>query len=389
MSFAQENGYTPESFEDIISDIREGINEQFTTSYTEESFVGTGWYKYAYSIAQKVQEGEIKSSEIFQKLQEYIPLTNESIQRPSVSFPGLVDSFTSNGYVASVKPPIEADAGKVGICVDVTDDHARGVIEITNYANLVSGTDDDIQVGATIFTFQSGAVTLGDATAQAATSNAATATSLAAQINAHLDANQEVEALADGAKVYIRAIERGTAGNSLDLIYTDNDSNVGLTVSAATLLGGVDGEEVDYDDTRLEICTLIKNFVAAGMVFIGNERLNITISNGQSFPFAYTLPERTPLLFRLTAVKSENTLLAVPSDEAIRQVIFDNFHARYRLGWNLEPQRYFTLSDALWAESVLLEWSDDNGSNWYDDVYDALYTDLFTLDLEDIEVLIS
>src|SRR5690606_18178301 len=82
---------------------------------------GTNWYKFAYVIAQRVQQGEIKASEIFPKLQQYIALTNEKIQRPSVSHPGLLDSFDSQGYTASVKPPAEEDAGTMSICVDVDD----------------------------------------------------------------------------------------------------------------------------------------------------------------------------------------------------------------------------------------------------------------------------
>lgn len=121
---------------------------------------------------------------------------------------------------------------------------ARGVIEITSYANLVSGTDDSITVGATVFTAQEGAVTPGGATFQAASSNAATATSLAAQINAHAVAGLLVNAVADGAEVTLIAKANTTAGNAIALAYTDNDTNVGATVSGETLEGG--GAAPDY-----------------------------------------------------------------------------------------------------------------------------------------------
>lgn len=133
---------------------------------------------------------------------------------------------------------------------------AYGEIEITSYANLVSGTDDSVTVGATVFTAQAGAATPGDATFQAATSNAATATSLAAQINAHATAGALVEAVANGAVVEIRAKANTSAGNSIALAYTDNDTNVGATVSGATLEGGGDasdfvvlGAKVYFSDT--------------------------------------------------------------------------------------------------------------------------------------------
>jgi len=122
---------------------------------------------------------------------------------------------------------------------------AYGEIEITSYANLVSGTDDAIAVGATSFVAQAGAATPGDATFQAASSNEATATSLATQINAHATAGALVEARANGAVVELRAKLNTTAGNSIILTYTDNDSNVGATVTGeGTLEDG--GDAADY-----------------------------------------------------------------------------------------------------------------------------------------------
>jgi hypothetical protein len=116
---------------------------------------------------------------------------------------------------------------------------ARGTVVITSYANLVSGTDDAIAVGATSFVAQAGSATPGQATFQAATSDEATATSLAAQINAHATAGALVEAVADGDEVLITAKSNTTAGNDIVLTYTDNDSNIGATVTGSgTLTGG-------------------------------------------------------------------------------------------------------------------------------------------------------
>ncbi len=267
MSFAQDNGYTPVSFEALMSFVREGINEEFGTTYTEESFVGTGWYKYFYSLIQKIQENEVKTSEIFLKLQEYIESTNERIQRPSVSYPGLIEAFESEGFLISLKRPAEEDAGKVFVCVDL------------------------------------------------------------------------------------------------------------------------DTEAVEYLDNRDTVFQLLKEFVPAGMVFIGDETDSLTLSNGQSFDFKFQLPEEIPIWFRITLNESANNMIAVPEDVAIREALFANFAARYRIGWDLEPQKYFTLADALWASNLLLEWSDDEGDNWYDTVVAAEYTDKFTLELENIEVI--
>lgn len=121
MGYSNDAGYTPVSIQDLMSFVMININTQFGTSYTEESFLGTAFYKYFYAIAQKMQENEIKTSEIFLKLQTYFTDTNERILRPKTTPDGLVDTLKLAGYTASVKPPINDDAGKLFLCVDVDD----------------------------------------------------------------------------------------------------------------------------------------------------------------------------------------------------------------------------------------------------------------------------
>lgn len=275
MSYSQENGYTPKTFDQIMEDFRVGVNAQFGTTYTTDTFIGTGWYKYFYSIAQMVQQNEIKTSEVFLKVSEYINLKNEAIQRPSVSNPGIVDSFKDKGWIASVKKNLLADAGTVSICV------------------LVDNTITD-----------------------------------------------------------------------------PTDPNY-------------------YPTKKLEINTYIKDFIAAGMISQGTETNSIVLSNGQSFDFKFYLPNKIPVLLKLTCTMSVNNLLFVPNDETLRQTVFDNIASRYRLGWNFEPQRYFTLGDALWAGSVKLEWSSNGGTTWNSTIYTADFKDLFTFALSDIQVVIS
>lgn len=121
---------------------------------------------------------------------------------------------------------------------DIIPTQAVGTVTITSYANLVDAGDDEITVGDVTFVAQTGAATPGDATFRAATSNEATATSLAAQINAHEDLENLVEAVAVGAVVTITAINNGSAGN-LALSYSDEGTaTVGATVSGAALAGG-------------------------------------------------------------------------------------------------------------------------------------------------------
>lgn len=384
MSFASDTGYLPQSIDQIMDFVMAGVNEQFGTTYDSTTFVGTNYYKYFYAMAQRMQENEVKTSEIFLRMQEYFLVTNEEITRPNTTNPGIIDYLSAAGYLASAKAPADADAGKLFVCVDVVDDHARGNFTITSYANLVSGTDDSVTVGATVFTAQAGAATPGAGTFQAATSNALTAESLAIQINAHATAGALVEAVNDGAIVYLRAKARGTGGNAIALAYTDNDTNVGLTKSATTLLGGITADE-DYDDVRAEICGIIKDCCVAGVISQGLEVETIDLPNNQSFDFKFALPVRTAITLKATITLSNNSQSVIDSDTVVAQRIFDNINARYRLGLDFEPQRYFSILDAPWASNVVLEYN--TGSGFVSTVFEADFDDLFEFEVTDITVV--
>lgn len=267
MGFAHQTGYTPATVEAIMLSIMENVNEQFGTSYTAETFIGSGFYKTFYTLVQRVQENEIKTSEIFLKLQDYFRITNEQIARPVVTNPGLLEHLENNDYVSSIKKPIDADAGKVFVCVDVDE--------------------------------------------------------------------------------------------SAD----------------------------DYDDTRLAICTLIKDSTIAGIVTQGTESESITLTNGQNFDFKFNLPDRISVLLKLTIETSENNQFVIKTPDEIKQDLLNNINSRYRLGKNFEPQRYYSLVDAPWASNVLLEWSDDAGMSYDSTVFNAEYDELFDISLEDIELV--
>lgn len=387
MGFSQENGYEVVSMNAMMNALMLKINDQFGLEYTTETFLGTNYYKYFYALAQRMQENEVKTSEIFLKLEQYIDVVNARISRPVNTNPGIIEKFLAEGYTASVKPMIEADAGKIHICVDVNDGvHAEGTVTITNFANLVSGTDDGIQIGATVFVAQTGAATLGTATFQAASSNALTAQSLATQINAHATASLIVRAYVLGAVVTIKALQGGTGGNSIALLYDENDTNVGATVTGSgTLAGGV--TNALYADIKTAICLLISQITVGGVVTQGLESEAVVLSNGQSFDFKYSLPNRIDVLLKLTITLSENNQTVIGDPDDVKNALIDQIAERYSLGKNFEPQKYFSVSDAPWASQVLLEYSFDAGATWSNDVYDADFDDLFTFGLEDITIV--
>lgn len=118
---------------------------------------------------------------------------------------------------------------------------ATGIITISSYANLVSGTDDAITIAGTAFTAQAGAATPGDATFQAVTNNNTTAVSLAAQVNAHATVSLVVYAVVTSSGVVtlysvVDGVGSTGTGNDIAVTYTDNDTNVGAVLSG--LSGG-------------------------------------------------------------------------------------------------------------------------------------------------------
>jgi hypothetical protein len=269
MPFSQDEGYVPVDISAIMDAIRGYVNTQFGTTYTTEQFVGTNFYKYFYALAQRIAENETKTAEIFIKLQEYIDFTNERISRPVATNPGIIEKLETEGWIASVKPMIEADAGEINICVDVDD------------------------------------------------------------------------------------------------------------------------SDPDYADFQLAIATIIKDSTAAGCVTMGTESQAIVLSNGQSFDFKYHLPDRKTTLLRLTTVLSENNQLVIGDPDDTKATLLANISANYRLGKNFEPQRYFGIVDAPWAESVLLEYSINAGADWSSAVYNANFDDLFERSLADVTLVES
>lgn len=267
MSFSADAGYLPNTIPQLMNYIRAGVNSQFGTTYDEDTFLGTNFYKYFYAMIQRLQQNEVKTSEIVLKMQQYFLETNEKIQRPNTTHPGIVDYFSDRGYRASTKKPIDADAGKLYVCID-TD----------------SGADD-------------------------------------------------------------------------------------------------------YAETKLAINTIIKDCCVGGVISQGDQVSAITLPNGQSFDFKFSLPDYTPVLLKLTITLSSNNQFTVLSDAEVAAILFANINARYRLGLDFEPQRYFSILDAPWAADILLEWSDDAGMTWDDDIFEAAFDDLFTFELGDITVV--
>ncbi len=149
----------------------------------------------------------------------------------------------------------------------------------------------------------------------------------------------------------------------------------------------VDTDETadDYAEKKLEICTAIKDCVPAGIISQGTESETITLSNDQSFDFKFNLPTRIPVLLKLTLTISDNNQATILSDAEVAELLLANVTARYRLGLDFEPQRYFSVLDAPWAAAVLLEY--DPGGGMVSSIADLDYDELYEFDIGDIEIV--
>lgn len=173
----------------------------------------------------------------------------------------LDDDSTAALIGISLGPDL-ADTKKTAVCragnfvpLRLRAAYATGTIEITDVANLLATSADTIEVAGTVFTAQSGAVTLGQATFRANGTVGATATSLAAQINGHDDTKDLVTATVDGAEVLITAKDAGEAGNLLTLEYVDTpEDSVGATVTGS---GFLEGGDVGADDVAPGIAVYV------------------------------------------------------------------------------------------------------------------------------------
>lgn len=117
MSYSTDQNYVPETLADIMARFMQGVNQRFGTSYTAETFVGTGFYKYFYEVAQNILAAENTFAEAYAKLQDYFRHTNETIAIPKTPREGLIKTFKDAGYVISIEPQTQQNAGTLGVCV--------------------------------------------------------------------------------------------------------------------------------------------------------------------------------------------------------------------------------------------------------------------------------
>jgi hypothetical protein len=205
-----------------------------------------------YRIPYRAIGNKLRDVQFVNSAGTYFEMTRISIEdRPDCAYSsysrlntGFLAFYVENDEIVLKERPVSTGSFRMSYFIRpnnlVKDDRGAKISAISNqfacatitcFANLVSGTDDAIVVAGVTFTATACAAVSGAATFQAATTNAATATSLSSQINANACASALVT-----ASVVCCTIVKVVADAStlcLTLTYTDNDCNVGATVSVA------------------------------------------------------------------------------------------------------------------------------------------------------------
>lgn len=121
MSFSVVNGYSPRSYETILADCVQVVNQEFGTNYTSQTFVGTNLWKYLYATIQGMMTIENNISELGVKLQDYIRTQNEELIIHRSSVDGFMQAMEDElGLISSLKPcESDADAGEIYLAVDI------------------------------------------------------------------------------------------------------------------------------------------------------------------------------------------------------------------------------------------------------------------------------
>lgn len=121
MSFNVVNGYTKQTFDELLATLTQAVNEQFGTNYTVDSIVGSNHFKSFYGGLQLVMESENKINDLQVKVVDYIRTINESISAPISSVDGTIKYFKDNlGLDVSLRPITDVSlAGQPAIAVDI------------------------------------------------------------------------------------------------------------------------------------------------------------------------------------------------------------------------------------------------------------------------------
>jgi hypothetical protein len=162
---------------------------------------------------------------------------------------------------------------------------------------------------------------------------------------------------------------------------------------AGTLAVAVDVDVSDeqYEDKEFEILNIIKDNSVAGLYCEGTQSGDITLSNGQVKTFKFTPAEKIKTKLQLEIKRARGSEYVSDSEDLVKEKLLLNLKNLYGLGQDFAPEKYFEIArDAPYAKSLSLKYLNPKTKDKLtSDVYTAEYTDLFTFQSSDIEVVFN
>ncbi|MGB2579398.1 hypothetical protein AAIR98_001317 [Elusimicrobium simillimum] len=159
------------------------------------------------------------------------------------------------------------------------------------------------------------------------------------------------------------------------------------TISVCALLNDADA---DYPAQKQKVLQGLKDYTVAGLYYAGDQRGDITLSNGQVFDYGFYLPTYHDTELKINITPSRNTRILVDSDDTIKEKLLKNIKDLYGLGLDFAPERCFTVDrDAPYAGKVVLSYKRASDSAFRTDIFTAGFRDLMNFDKEKITVVIG
>lgn len=150
---------------------------------------------------------------------------------------------------------------------------------------------------------------------------------------------------------------------------------------------------IDYEPTaelNYQIASYMeKTAVVASTYMVGDIEQDIVLTKGGIETYRWTEKTESPILFRLTMIKSRNSNAVVDNQDEIVSKFLANFDEFFWIGMDVEPEKYFEIvRDAPYASDIVTEYSFDDGETWSSVPYKTQYNVKFipSLPVENVQI---
>jgi hypothetical protein len=177
--------------------------------------------------------------------------------------------------------------------------------------------------------------------------------------------------------------------NGIDVSFKNYPQDDPASAGKLSMCADVDTNDSQIDNIRQALVDMLANCMAEGVVTEGNVSEEHLFSNGQIKTYKFTWVERTPIKLKLTGLINPGSINIHPTDDYIKNQLYDNINERYIIGSDFAPQNYFTYDDAPYLSELLLQYSLDSGASWNSDVVHLDFYQKYTFSINDILIKVD